>query len=299
MTTTLITGINGFTGRYLAARLARQGHTIFGIAHKPSGTEVPEAIKTFYCDLKDSIRLTEVISSVQPDHVVHLAAISYVAHENIDELYITNVVGTRHLLDILAKSAKTPKSIILASSANIYGNTAQGVIDELTPPAPANDYGVSKLASEHVARLFNEVLPIIIVRPFNYTGVGQGTNFIIPKIVDHVRRKASVIELGNLDVARDFSDVRYVTGAYAKLLDTPSAIGKVFNICSGEAVSLNELLDMVRHISGRDIAVSVNPSFVRPNEVKSLWGNPTKIEEIVGSDSRYTIEETLNWMLKA
>ncbi|HKY56059.1 MAG TPA: GDP-mannose 4,6-dehydratase [Anaerolineales bacterium] len=299
MTTTLITGINGFTGRYLSKLLASQGHRVHGIAHSPSAIEVPGAREILYCDLNDTSRLPELVSRVQPDHVVHLAAISHVAHENIDELYSTNVLGTRHLLTSLSKLKKTPESIILASSANIYGNSYQGMIDELTSPAPANDYGISKLASEYVARLFIDILPIIIVRPFNYTGVGQGTNFIIPKIIEHTRRKASVIELGNLDVARDFSDVRYVTEAYAKLLHTPSAIGKVLNICSGHAIDLNEALNILSKISGHYMKVSVNPSFVRANEVKSLWGDPSRLESIIGQMNKYSFTDTLQWMLEA
>lgn len=299
MTTTLITGINGFTGRYLSKLLASQGHSVQGIAHSPSGIEVPGASAIFYCDLNDTSRLLELVSRVQPDHVVHLAAISHVVHENIDKLYGTNVIGTRNLLNSLAKSKKTPTSIILASSANIYGNSDEGMIDELTSPSPANDYGVSKLASEYVARLFSRILPIIIVRPFNYTGVGQGTNFIIPKIVDHIRHRAPVIELGNLDVARDFSDVRYVTDAYAKLLNTPSAVGNVLNICSGQAIDLNEVLNIVRDISGHHMTVSVNPAFVRANEVKFLCGNPARLESIIGDLNRYSFADTLQWMMKA
>lgn len=298
MTKTLITGINGFTGRYLADVLMAQGHEVFGIGHNEGETASAGVSEVFHCDLGDISRLAKVISDVQPDHVAHLAAIAFVAHNDVDEMYRTNVIGTRHLLDALVKLAKAPESVLLASSANIYGNAREGVIDETIPPAPANDYGVTKLVSEYVANLFRGRLPIIIVRPFNYTGVGQANNFIIPKIIDHVRRKAPEIELGNLNVARDFSDVRTVVNAYARLLAAPAAIGETINVCSGHATSLGEILEMVRKLSGHDFTVSVNPAFVRSNEVKSLCGDPSRLKSIIGPLNQPTLEETLGWMLE-
>ena len=112
----------------------------------------------------------------------------------------------------------------------------------MTPPAPANDYAVSKLAMEYLAKTYSVRLPLIICRPFNYTGVGQAEAFLLPKIVAHVRKGATEIELGNLDVARDFSDVRDVSSIYARLIQTPAAVGATLNICSGKAYTLREVL---------------------------------------------------------
>ena len=121
-----------------------------------------------------------------------------------------------------------------------------GTLDETTPPAPSNDYAVSKLAMEYMARLYESRLPIVITRPFNTIGVGQSDSFLIPKIISHTRKRATLIELGNLDVARDFSDVRIVVQLYQRLLDTPAAVGQTFNVCSGKAWTLNEVLAKVR-----------------------------------------------------
>lgn len=294
---TLVTGVGGFTGGYLARELADRGHEVHGLVHRHAAGEVPGVARLHVCDLKDAETLADVVRLVQPDTVVHLAAIAFVAHGNIDEMYNANIVGTRHLLGALSSAAKPPRSVLIASSANIYGNALSGSIDETVSPSPANDYGVTKLSSEYVASLYKERLPLTIVRPFNYTGVGQAENFIIPKIVDHIRRKEAVIELGNLDVARDFSDVRAVADIYARLLECPAAVGETFNICSGRAISLGEILDMARRISGHDFEVRINPDFVRTDEVKYLCGNPAKLESMIGVSPMLPFEETLRWML--
>ena len=297
----LVTGADGFTGRYLAAELQRAGYEVHGLVHKPVALgKVPGVRALHVADLSDAARLAAVVNEVQPDKVAHLAAIAFVAHGDIEAIYRTNLVGTRHLLEALAQSNAPLDAVLLASSANVYGNSVGGVLDENTPPAPANDYAVSKLAMEYAARLYAGRLPLIMARPFNYTGVGQAESFLIPKIVNHVRRRAPLIELGNLDVARDFSDVRAVADAYCRLLDAPTAVGTTVNVCSGHSHSLREVIAMAEHITGHQLPVQVNPVFVRANEVKTLLGNPARLRALVGTDwASPPLQDTLRWMLEA
>jgi nucleoside-diphosphate-sugar epimerase len=238
-----------------------------------------------------------MINDIKPDYVVHLAAISFVAHGDVEAIYRTNVVGTRHLLDALATAAHKPQAVLLTSSANVYGNSTGGILDENTLPKPANDYAVSKLAMEYVAQLYTDSLPIIIARPFNYTGVGQADNFLIPKIVSHFRQKAAFIELGNVDVARDFSDVRTVVASYLRLLQTPEAIHQVVNVCSGHAYQLNDVIEMLSVLSGHQLDVRFNPNFARANEVKVLQGDRAKLENLIGVIDDIPFQDTLKWML--
>lgn len=275
----LVTGLDGFTGRYVQQELEEHGHHVVGLK----------------ADLTDSKGIEQEVQSIQPEAVIHLAAMSFIVHGDASAFYRVNLIGTRNLLEALAIHAPNLQCVLLASSANIYGNTTEGVIDETVTPSPVNDYAVSKLSMEYMARLWMDKLPIVITRPFNYTGVGQSTNFLLPKIVDHFRRGESEIELGNLDVARDFSDVRTVAGVYRKLVES-GATGEVFNICSGEAFSLSDVLSMMAEIAGYAIKVKVNPAFVRASEVKCLVGSADKLASRIGWQDRISLRSTLEWM---
>nr|WP_315468978.1 GDP-mannose 4,6-dehydratase [uncultured Undibacterium sp.] len=288
----LITGLRGFTGEYLARELNACGYEVFGTAY---GNEALGQ-GVYYVDMCDPLALQEVVNQVQPEIVAHLAAISFVGHGNVEDIYRINVVGTRNLLEALSKLKVPPRAVLVASSANIYGNSNAGVIAETEIAMPANDYAISKLATEHVARLWMDKLPIFITRPFNYTGVGQAENFLLPKIVSHFKRKATHIELGNLDVARDFSDVRNIAKAYCELLLKAPA-GETFNICTGKAYTLRQVIQLVEEIAGYQIDVQVNPAFVRANEVRVLVGNPTKLRNCIGSLPEIDLQQTLRWML--
>jgi nucleoside-diphosphate-sugar epimerase len=293
--TALITGVQGFTGRYLAQALRAAGYAVVGLGQAvPDGTEAGRVLRQ---DLLDRAGLIEVVASVNPQVVVHLAGIAFVAHGDADAIYRTNVVGTRNLLEALVKCGCKPRAVLLASSANVYGNAlVSDLIEEATPAAPANDYAVSKLAMEHMASLWKAQLPITIVRPFNYTGVGQAASFLLPKIVDHFRRRAPVIELGNLDVVRDFSDVRSVVERYRLLLQAESA-GETFNVCSGRGYALSDVLHIMREISGFEPEIRVNPAFVRANEVHRLVGSQAKLDSLIGPVPNIPLHDTLKWML--
>lgn len=292
----LITGRYGFTGRYAADALSAAGWEVWGL-----GSQLPQdaGATDRVADLTDRASLVSAIDEIRPDAVLHLAAVAFVAHGDVDDFYQVNLIGTRNLLGVLADGDHGQSGVVLASSANVYGNTRMSPISEAAVPAPANDYAVSKLAMEHVAQLFAERLPITIARPFNYTGVGQDPKFLVPKIISHFRDRAARMELGNLDVARDFSDVRDVAQAYCALLGSEKAKGETVNICSGRATALGEIIDMCRVITGHDLEVAVNPDFVRADEIKTLNGDRSHLEALTGSSERHALEDTLRWMLSA
>ena len=292
MPTALVTGINGFTGRHLVPELQQAGFTVVGIAQESSAIG---DIKMAKCDLTNRQSTVDAINQLCPDVVIHLAGIAFAAHDDVEMLYRTNIVGTRNLLETLASCREVPRAVLLASSANIYGNAAVTPITEITLPAPANDYAVSKLAMEYMAKLWLDKLPIVIARPFNYTGRGQSLQFLLPKIVDHFRRRARMIELGNLDVIRDFSDVRTVASSYRMLIESASG-GDIYNVCSGVGHSLQEVLSIMRDISGHDLEVIVSPAYVRKNEIHTLIGSNAKLDAAIGRHDVIPLRQTLRWM---
>lgn len=289
----LVTGLAGFTGQYMARELQAMGYEVFGLGQNdaPAGNSIS-------VDLRDVDALTRLVQEIRPNIVVHLAAVAFVAHSDVTDIYTSNIVGARNLLHAIAQCAMQPDKILLASSANIYGNAEAAVIDESCPPQPANDYAVSKYAMELMARCWQETLPIIIARPFNYTGVGQSLSFLLPKIVDHFARREQKIELGNIDVYRDFSDVRVVTKAYAGLLRSGQP-GEEYNVCSGVAHSIGEVLAMLATLAGYEIEVEVNPAFVRGNEIKRLTGSNRKLVSAIGGLEPIPLADTLEWMYRS
>jgi nucleoside-diphosphate-sugar epimerase len=277
----LVTGLDGFTGRHLLTELEQHGHTVIGLQSDLTKPEI----------------LAAEIQAVQPEAVVHLAGIAFVGHGDVNAFYQVNLLGTRNLLDALAQHVPQLQAVLLVSSANVYGNHPEGVLAEDTMPDPANDYAVSKLAMENMAQLWVDKLPLFIVRPFNYTGVGQWKNFLIPKIVSHFRERRQVIELGNIDVSRDFGDVRSVTEAYRKLIEAPP-IGQTINICSGSVYTVREMIGLCEKITEHQITVKVNPEFVRKNEVRILKGDNQRLKKLIDNWRPIDLEETLQWMLE-
>lgn len=291
MPTALVTGASGFTGRYMVDALKKRGFTVAGF-----GSETTNADETLACDLTDAEAVKASVDKVQPDWVVHLAALAFVGHADQEAFYRVNVFGTINLLAALAEQRKAPQRILIASSANIYGTPGVEVINEDICPAPVNHYACSKLAMEHMVATWFERLPIVIARPFNYTGPGQDERFLIPKIVSHFAQGKSVIELGNLDVSRDFSDVRDVVDAYVRLLDS-DVHGQRINICSGHAVSLREIISLMEGIARYRINVEVNPAFVRANEIPVLRGDNQRLLAATGFAPRQDLKHTLEDML--
>ena len=280
----LLTGAAGFTGRFFEKAAVATGHQV-----------VP-----LQANLADKAGLMAEVDTVGPDEVVHLAAISFVGHEDDSAFYAINTVGTTHLLQALEALPQIPRKVLLASSANIYGNCEAYPIAESQAPAPVNHYAISKLAMEHMARTFADRLPIVITRPFNYTGPGQALNFVIPKLVSHYARRAPVVELGNLQVEREFNDVRMVCDAYLALL-AHGQPGEVYNVCSGEPYSLQHVINTLTELTGHSTEAKVNPAFVRANEVHRLCGDPTKLlrlcEQAQVALKQPSLRGMLAWML--
>ncbi|BEP63619.1 GDP-mannose 4,6-dehydratase [Variovorax sp. V213] len=282
----LLTGAEGFTGRVFARRAVAAGHIVTALQS----------------DLTHREALHQEVLGLAPEAVVHLAAISFVGHANEAAFYAVNVVGTTNLLDALVQLPAKPGRVLLASSANIYGNTAQSPINEEQPPAPVNHYGMSKLAMEFMAKTYNDRLNLVVTRPFNYTGPGQDAHFLIPKLAAHFAARAPSIALGNLDVEREFNDVQMVCDAYLLLL-AHGEPGETYNICSGRPHALRRIIETLARMTSHDLRIEINPAFVRANEVHRLCGDPQKLQTLFSRQGvalhEPSLEETLGRVLLA
>ena len=280
----LITGAKGFTGIYLSEAAQEAGFQTIALS----------------ANLNDMEALEREVLEIKPDYVAHLAGISFVASKDHEAFYRVHALGTSNLLQALAKLQSAPKKILLASSATVYGNSTNHLSTEDQALAPIDHYATSKVAMEEMAKTFFKRLPIVIARPFNYTGPGQKGNFLIPKLVDHFAQKKSFIELGNLNIEREFNDVHMICDAYLKLLELGTA-GEIYNVCSGQARSLQFVLDALKKITGHDIDIRVNPDFVRASEVHRMVGSPEKLKNLLKANGlslpSSRLEDTLQKML--
>jgi len=283
----LVTGCTGFTGRYVAEALAQAGYAVIGA----------EQVGPQF-DLTQPASVRAVLNEARPDYVIHLAALSFVGLNDASGFYAVNAVGTTNLLEAIVAAKLNPLRVVIASSANVYGNATVEPITEATPAAPVNHYATSKLAMEAMVRTYADRLPIVMTRPFNYTGVGQAGSFLVPKLVAHFAQRRPFVELGNLDVVRDFSDVRSVAEAYLRLLTADVPEG-VTNLCSGVGRSLRWVLEQLAELSGHSLEIRVNPEFVRASEVHRLVGSCSRMEAALGNLPCRDFRETLAWMLGA
>ncbi|MCF7566780.1 GDP-mannose 4,6-dehydratase [Sabulilitoribacter arenilitoris] len=287
-----ITGINGFTGVHLEKHLLQKGFEVFGTTLNKSDNP-----KHFPCDILKEEDFHSILNTIKPEYVVHLAAISFVASKDKQNIYNVNIFGTLNLLEALNKLDYIPNKILIASSAAVYGNI-EGELDESMCPQPVNHYGNSKLVMENMIKSYFEKQNIIITRPFNYTGIGQEPHFLVPKIVSHFKENKSDISLGNIDVYREFNDVDYVIECYEKLLIS-NLKSDIINVCSGKALNIKYIINSMENLANYKIDVTVNPDFIRKNEIKTLIGSNKKLISVIGDfSSNYKIEGTLKKMYK-
>lgn len=279
-----ITGIEGFTGRALREYLSNRGYII-------SGSSIDDIDGAYRVDITDIDSIKEALNDFKPDTIIHLAAISFVAHSNSEDFYRVNCIGSENILKASSK-IDSIKRVILASSASVYGKREEPILDETLCPRPSNHYGASKYSAERIASNYLDRLSIIITRPFNYTGVGQSENFLIPKIVKHYAQGKRSIELGNIDVIREFNDIDFVSEAYARLMEIDDNSLTV-NICSGRGIALVDIIKIMNKIAGYEIEIRVNPKFVRKDDIKKVLGSPDRLYSKIGKITPKPLEDML------
>ena len=259
-------------------------------------------ITALQSNITDAPALEAEVLTTDPDWVIHFAGISFVASKDDEAFYKVHALGSSNLLASLSKLRKKPFKVLLASSATVYGNSNVAHASEDQQLNPIDHYAMSKVAMEEMAKTFMDRLPIIIARPFNYTGPGQKGNFLIPKLIAHFTQKNASIELGNLNVEREFNDINMICEAYLNLLQygTPT---ETYNVGSGNARSLKQVIDTLIQMTGHVIEIKVNPDFVRANEVRRMCADPAKLNTLFQAHGIQLnvppLEYTLQRMLQA
>ena len=278
----LVTGIEGFVGGHLEARLRGDGHEVWGgtLDAPPSGA--PRRVR---CDVTDPESVREALRASGAEAVVHLAARSSVAASRTDPLgtYAVNTMGAVHVLEA-ARLAAIPGPVLLVGSGEQYGESGgDGLLHEDAPLRPVSPYAGSKVAAEAAGLQYARGggVGAILTRSFAHTGPGQEARFVLPAFASRLARIAreggtAEMRVGNLWPVRDYLDVRDVVSAYALLLERGEP-GTVVNVCSGEGVSLGDLLGELANVAGVKVLVVEDPELVRPGELARLVGDPRRL----------------------
>jgi GDP-4-dehydro-6-deoxy-D-mannose reductase len=298
----LITGGTGFVGSHLVGLLKRESCQISVLASTQAASR--ETGIDYHCvNIRDAQGVQAVLQQLSPDQIYHLAGVSTVdaARRQPSQAYETNVIGTHNLFDA-AMSGPRPPRILNVSTAQVYAPSSRKLA-EINPLGPDNPYAASKAMAEMLVYQYRgrERGGIITARSFNHTGPGQSPAYVLPAMAKQFAEIESGLRpprlgLGNLDVKRDFTDVRDVVRAYYMLLMHGRA-GEIYNVCSGIAVALSDIVGMFRAICDIEVAIDVEPSRVRSKDAAEVSGDPAKIHADTGWRPEIPLEQTIRDLL--
>jgi GDP-4-dehydro-6-deoxy-D-mannose reductase len=307
----LVTGARGFVGGHLLELLGREAAQVrvFGVV-SPRGSlpaATRSAARLLEADLDDPAAVAAVVAETSPDAIVHLAGQSSVQQSWLDPggTLRTNVLGVVHLLDA-ARNAGLRPAVLVVGSAEEYGAVpeAELPIRETQPLRPASPYAVSKVAQGALALLYGPSggLRVVLTRTFHHTGPGRGEAFAessFARQIAEIERglRPPVIEVGNLEAVRDYTDVRDVVRAYRLLLDEGEA-GQAYNVCSGRGRRIGEVLEILLAASTAKVEVRVDPARLRPADVPAQVGDPARLCHATGWRPEIPLERSLADLLQ-
>lgn len=300
----LIFGVGGFVGSYLSQEFLNNNYEVIG-SDKVEGTMLPRKVDFHKADLMKADEVENLVNKIRPDIIVNLAAISSVgASWNIPQTTVlVNVVGALNILEAARKSEIKPKILFVGSSEEYV--ISEKVIDETTQLNASNPYGISKITQEQFAKLYRDQygLKVYCVRPFNHTGVGQRDSFVLPSFCKQVAEieksgQSGTIKVGNLKVKRDFSHVKDIVRAYRMIVESEDC-EIVYNVGSGKAYSLEELLEFIKGLSSQKIDIKIDSERFRPSDQPMVRCNHRLITKRLGWIPEFTIFDTLKEMYEA
>lgn len=301
----LITGIGGFVGGYLTDYLLSRKILVTGFTHPNHHSDNLKTrsknVNLIKCDVLDKNSTEKYLKNLSLDYIFHLAAFSSPpqSFKNPNETLENNIIGELNILEALVKKKSTAK-ILIVGSADEYGNVDEKnlPINEFTPLNPDSPYAVSKVAQDLLGKQFflHYGLKIVIVRPFNHTGPGQSTEFVIPSFAKQIamieKKEKGEIRVGNLNTYRDFTDVRDMVKAYLLALEK-CEIGDVYNIGSAKPYKISDILKKLISMSSTKIKVVRDKKLIRNIDIAKKYCDYSKFHKQTGWKVEIPIEKTL------
>lgn len=287
-----ITGSNGFVGRHLVAELEKQG-----------GWEIQVFDRAFGNNLLDYEELRTVLDIYRPDAIFHLAAQAFVPESfaNPQRTFEVNTIGSLNILEAVRQLGIITR-IHMAGTSEEYGDSlhGEGETDELTLPNPLSPYAISKLAMDHLARLYAQSygLQVVVTRAFNHAGPGRGEMYaesaFAKQIAEVELDRREVVEHGNLETVRNYTDVRDIVRAYILAVNLPSG---TYNICSDQSVTMQSIMNMLVRGSTVRVKTKVNPALYRPADFSFKTPTCKKFKDLTGWQPEYTLRDTMTDVL--
>ncbi len=306
----LVTGIDGFVGSHLAEFLLGQGVDVHGTTFEPEPAQhlapIARKLRLHSADIVDAPRIDQLVETIRPDRIVHLAGQAYIPASVTDpaSTFRTNVMGGVAVLDAALSAIRrdgTGPSVLIVSSGEVYGavDPSHIPIGEDLPLRPVNPYAASKAAIDLIAQEYHHTfgVDVVVARPFNHAGPRQSSLFVCSDFARQFARMSlgkapPIMNVGNLDPERDFTDVRDVVRAYWMLFDRKTD-DRIFNVCSGVAVRIGTIVEMLRELSGIPAEVIVEKGRVRPGEVSRVVGSAERVMRATGWAPAYPLRQTL------
>ncbi|MBW2970726.1 GDP-mannose 4,6-dehydratase [Candidatus Woesearchaeota archaeon] len=289
----LVTGASGFAGQHLCDCLSKRGCDVSGTYHiNPSKRWASHRL-----NILDKDGFKDVLAKAKPDVVFHLAGMSSVreSFENPKLCFETNVTGTKNLMESLIELKQIPK-VVVVSSSEVYA-PSDNSLNEISPPGPKTPYGKSKLAQEELCHQYSPKAEIVILRSFTHIGPGQRDVFFMSNFAKQIaeieaEKREPIIKVGDLCVKRDITDVRDIAAAYC-LAAEKAKPGETYNVCSGKAYLLKDLLDKLIEISGIEVEVRVDKKRLRETDRKLSIGDNSKFVKATGWKPKVPIRQTM------
>jgi GDP-mannose 4,6-dehydratase len=293
----LTTGGSGFIGSHLISKLIGFGHEVYSLERYVTGRYILGARRSMvFGDLRDSVSIRRLVKEVQPEAVIHLAAISPVSYsyDHPQEVFEVNALGTINLAEACMREVSNFKHFLYAGTSEEYGNQDKFPITEDAELRPNSPYSVSKVAADKYLQYMRAAydLPVTVLRPFNTYGRKDNTHFVVERTLTQMQQ-GETVRLGDPTPTRDFLYVDDHVDAYLACLDNPKAKGEVFNFCTGREISIKELIGLISKLTRFKGEIQWNTIPARPLDIKKLVGSYEKAKRILGWQPKYSLEEGL------